>query len=406
VRRQEPSDRTERSERSRAEARAEAVLRARAISGEYGEYPGRYVGFERGDCRTFLRAHSDPEPFHKGLVSQSGGYVVNRWDVSGERLPSYVRFDDKVPVYRCQRRHPHPGECRPKRRMTRYVYPGAAVLDGSSAKRIDTHPLVRERLVSVRRPLEPVYLCLEGCLKADALASFGKLAVSVPSVTLWRVSEEDLEPYLPILRSAPVVYLVPDSDYNRRPWNRHDGCPLFVNANVHYQTDRAVAFYRAHGVRALFLVPPYLSRDLSRALGIGPGARFKQGIDDHLAHGGNLDRWDRGSNPLGVHAWEYGRPVGLWLPSLPRRRKDRALTRDTAFLVWLLETHGDVGLFEPGDAAEALGVSVKSVQRAWHSLEERGLLLVWPGATRASDGGFYEAPHIFRYSVRPGLMPV
>lgn len=390
------------AERSRADSRAERVLEARAVSGEYAV--GRYAGFERGDHRTFLRAHPRPEPFHKALVSQSGGYVVNRWDISGQPLLPYIRFDDRVTVYKCSRRHPHPGKCRPKIHTTRYVYPGGRILAGSSAKRIDIHPLVRDRLR--RSTEEPLYLCLEGCLKADSLASFGKLSLSVPSVTLWGVSEEDLGPYLPILRAAPVVYIVPDSDFNRRPWDGPDGCPVFINANVHYQTDRAVAFYRAHGVRALFMVPPYLSRDRSRTLGIGPGTRFKQGIDDHLAHGGNLDRWDRESNPLGVHAWEYGRPVGLWLPSLPRQRKDRAVTRDTAFLVWLLETHGEVGLFEPGDAAEALGVSVKSVQRAWHSLEERGLLRVWTGGPRTSDAGFYEAPHTFRYSVRPGLMPV
>jgi hypothetical protein len=37
---------------------------------------------------------------------------------------------------------------------------------------------------------EPVYLCLEGCLKADAVSGTGRLAVSALSVTLWAADEE------------------------------------------------------------------------------------------------------------------------------------------------------------------------------------------------------------------------
>ena len=376
-------------------SRAELVLRARGISEDLAR---RYVEFERGDWATFADGHGNPEAHHKGLVSQSGGYVVLRWDISGARLPSYIRFDHKLWTYKCSlAHHPfHPGKkCRPKRHLTRYIYPSADALDGSSAMRLDVHPLVKERLLASR---EPIYFALEGCLKSDALASHGKVAISVPSVTLWKVSEEHLAPFLKVLRAAPVVYLIPDSDYNRRPVAGPEGQPLFINEQVRHQTDKAVAFYRAHGIRALFLVPPYLPRQRARLWDIDHKERFKQGVDDHLAHGGNLGKWDCFSNPLGVHTWEYGKPVGLWLPPLPRQRKDRAIPRDTAFLTWLLETHGPVGLFEPQDAARVLGWSADTILRAWHALEDRGVLRVWLGKARGEGQG--NAPHLFRYEVQ------
>lgn len=97
-----------------------------------GSWGGRYVPFERGDWATFRDAHTNPEPWHKGgIVNQTGGIVVNRWDVSGARLASYVRPDHPVQV------HGH-------RKPSKYIVPSGRSLPGAT-KRLDVHPLVRRR---------------------------------------------------------------------------------------------------------------------------------------------------------------------------------------------------------------------------------------------------------------------
>jgi hypothetical protein len=367
-------------------SRADLVLRSRAISDKLVNFNGisRYMEFDRGDWAAFSAAHTHPEPWHKGLVSRSGGYVINRWGLGGNRLQPYIRFDDKVWVF-----------TKSGRKLTRYVYPGKTALGGSSAKQIDVHPLARGHVASGG---EPIYFCLEGCLKADALLSKGKVAISVPSVTLWNLAPNDLTKWLPVLLAAPVVYAVADSDYfPKRTGYRPGTKPKFVNeAQVRYHVDSCVAHYRALGVRMVFLIPPYFDRAQARRYGFDRKERWKVGIDDHLRAGGNLNPWHEKDNPRGVHIWEYRRPPYLRVPELKRKRKDRAIVRDKAFLTWLLENHGQIGLFRPQDARRALGWSRDTVNRARSSCEERGVLKTWLGKADRLQSGYSNRPHLFR----------
>lgn len=169
--------------------RYEQILARRAVHPELvtGDWGERYVEFEQGDWETFERLHSHPEPtFHKKVVRQTGGYIINRWDVTGQRLLPYVRPDRAVKLDA-------------RKKPTKYIQPSKKQYPGQ-AKRLDVHPWILDRLRENRE--EPIYFCLEGCLKADAVAGTGRLAVSVPSVTLWELEEEHLRPWLPIFKQA------------------------------------------------------------------------------------------------------------------------------------------------------------------------------------------------------------
>jgi hypothetical protein len=186
-----------------------------------------------------------------------------------------------------------------------------------SGKLIDVHPLLGERLQAGD---EPIYFCLEGCLKADAVAGTGGLSISVLSVTLWQADEEPTHwaLWLPILQRAPVVYVIPDSDYQPKPaWGAYEpgALPRYSKGGeVRYSTDRCVHWLRRyHSVNARFLVPPYLDRATAARSKVDN--RFKIGIDDHIALGGNLSKWDIHSNPRGVHSWVYERSRYRNLPS-------------------------------------------------------------------------------------------
>ena len=379
------------------------VLHRRAISDPVIDHVTddvpRYVEFEEGDWETFLSLHSHPETRYRRLVNQSGGLVVNRWDIDGSRLPSYIRFD--IPVISDHRRRGPDGSPR----TTNYVYPSRLAMGNDCAKRIDVHPLARPLLTS--SPTPPIYLCLEGCLKADALLSSGQAAVSVPSVTMWKVSEGHLASYLELFRRAPGVFVVPDSDYLAKPCapKGQDQELEVINSQVRYQTDRSIRWLRDNDVRATYLVPPYLDADEAFQMGISVAERWKVGIDDHLAWRGNLRRWDTLGNTQGVYIWEPPAPdVTAWLPPhptlRPRRDRDR---RDRQLLQWLIPHHGPFGVFSPKDATNDLRWSRDKIQDSSRSLQERGVLKVWSGKPILSDDGTYiNKPHVYK-TITPSL---
>lgn len=370
---------------------AKEVLETRALSPEVYRY--KTDGVERyasvGDLEELLERHSHPNPqFHGRLLQQSPGLVINRWDLDGNRLPSYLRFDRKIVT-----------DARKPGHLTRYVY--AAKHERMPAKVIDVHPLARPYVSS--EPAE-IYLCLEGCLKADALLSQpereGKAVISVPSVTLWKVSRRRFAPYRRTLRRADKVWVVPDSDYLLKGHSHRDGRPLFINPQVRIQSDRAVSWLREQGINAEFCVPPYFSSELATEHGIGEEDRFKIGIDDLLQAGGNLRPWHARANPLGVHRFAHSAYEGS-LPQLVRQRQGRADPRDEAFLRWLTKTHGTEGFFSPGEAARALDVDRNTIYNARKSLEERGCLSVWIGKPVFVEelDGWRSEHHLFRVRV-------
>jgi hypothetical protein len=358
------------------------VLAERAILDKFVEGPWgrRYVEFQQGDWETFRTGHSHPEGWHRSqIVNRTGGIIVNRWNLTGERLHSYIRPHEPVRLY---------GRSRP----SKYIYPSGVRAPGQ-AKRLEVHPLVRERLLQNQG--EPLYLCIEGCLKADAVAGTGRISVSVPSVTMWDV-DGGLDRWLPVLRAAPVVYVVPDSDYNaRRIGYGTDEAPVFVNGGeVRYFTDRCVMFYRrTHQVNMHYCVPPYLSSDEARRRGVDEDRRWKVGIDDHIAFGGNFDAWNPRTNPSGLHQFEYER--GPYRRLTTASRDYRTDLRDQQFIAWLESSCGSVGLFSMSDALRDLGWHRDTVLQAKRSCVRRGILQVWDG--RPLGPGQGNSPHVFRF---------
>jgi hypothetical protein len=365
------------------------VLRARGITDRVMDHREkgrpRYASVRTWEEERALNPAA--ERWHVPLFRQSAAVLINRWDIEGKPLPPYLRFDRAVA--------PDP---RFPRRRTKYIQPSR---DVSEPKLIDVHPLARELLLN-----DPpaIYLCLEGSLKADALLSHGHAALSVPSVTLWQVSAEQLRLYLPMVKKAPVVYVVPDSDYHFRGREK-DGRPLLPHnkRHVRYQTDRCIQWLKKQGVRtATYCVPPYWSYEEARDRGLDEPAedRFKIGIDDHLARGGNLLPWHREANPVGVHMWRWTTPNRFELPTLLRQRKDRAIERDRRVALWLWENHGPEGVYDPSDAWTALEMTQRTLHRATQSLQERGILYLWHGQlTETDDGALMQTPHLYSFTL-------
>jgi hypothetical protein len=358
-------------------ALAKRAVPKKFIAGPWGI---RYAPYDQGDWTGFTKAHTHPEPWHREVVRQSSGLVVNRWDITGKRLVPYVRPDTAVNV-------------RGHRKASKYIQPSKKRFPGQ-ARRLDVHPLVRNALRANRE--QPIYLCLEGCLKADAVAGTGRLAFSVPSVTLWRLEEEHLAPWLPMVRRAPTVYVIPDSDYHPK-WRGYGSGeePVFVNGGeVRFFTDRCAIFLRRQGARVRYLVPPYLSAEEALAQGMTLEERWKIGIDDHIRMGRNWEPWSK-DNPEGLIDFEYRRGPWLHLPAKPRTDK-RADKRDRLLLDHLEQTRGPVGLFAVQDVADELGKNRNTVRKAAKSCVERGVLELWPGSPLGEGKG--NKPHVFRFS--------
>jgi hypothetical protein len=388
-----------------------SLLQARAIKQEFisGPWGNRYVRFEHGDWEAFKAAgHTHCHSWMKrAFVDACGGFVIHRMDPTGARLPSYIRPDEAICTRHgrqsvvMERTKPTCGICGAK--LSKYVQASKRVT-GRPGKLIDVHPLLVERLHIAN---EPIYFCLEGCLKADAVAGAGRLAISVPSVTVWEATAEPAHwrVWLPILRRAEVVYVIPDSDYiTGSNWAGYAAgtSPVYrEGGEVRLNTDRCVQWLRrCQGVNAWFMVPPYMGRaDADR---FKVGNRFKIGVDDHLATRGNLAKWDAERNPRGVHIWLYKRSPYRALPSLPYDSA-KILERDGRFLDWLEESGGEEGYYARDDACLALGWSHTTVWKAKMRCIDRGVLQVVDGSPRGVGKG--NEPHMYRLTNRADTPP-
>jgi hypothetical protein len=353
------------------------TLHDRAIRPEFisGSWGARYVRFEQGCWDAFADMHSHPEPFHRKVVQQTSGFIINRWNHAGQPIAPYVRPDRPVTLD-------------PRKRPGKYLLPSTAKHPGQ-AKLIDTHPKVIARLLEGTD--EPIYLCLEGSLKADAIAGTGRLAISTLSVTLWPAPEQ-LAPWLPILSRARAVYVVPDSDFLRLPDDPPDGEPRFINQMVRFHTDKVVGELQSrHGVCASYAVPPYLRYADALLLGANPDDRMKRGIDDYIADGGDFSRWST-TNPQGLHYYRgLARDWNLPTDGDPTRRADH---RDSSLLTYLDKTRERTGTFSVRQTAADLGCCSKTITRAWQSCQDRGLLTVWTGWPLGKGSG--NKAHVFR----------
>lgn len=407
------------------------ILRSRAIEPEFvsGPWGDRYVRFEQHDWEGFKAARHTHYSSHmkRAFVDACGGFVIHRWGPDGNPLPSYVRPDELVcpthgreaPTTRpardgkpipccgvtgCRQRivrkdgtvrlGPHPND------LTKYTH-SSKQATGRSGKLFDCHPLLLDRLHAGK---EPIYLCLEGCLKADATAGTGRLAVSCLSVTLWDVADDDPEHWalwLPLLQKASVVYLVPDSDYLRKPEPApYRARPEYLNEMVRKNTMAAARrFMEVYDINTRFAVPPYLRYEdaLQRGLPTDRDKRMKRGIDDHVAQGGNFRPWHRERNPLGVHIFR-GR-VSDWARILPGGGRSDGLARDARFMAYLERPCEDRdGTFTRQDAMRDLDWDRNQVTRAWQSCVKRGVLEVWQGRPLGIELG--NSAHVFRFEIR------
>ncbi len=380
------------------------ILAARAVQPEHvsGFWGHRYARFEQGDWDAFKAArHTHHHGWMKrAFVDACGGFVIHRADPSGAALPSYIRPDHPI----CTRHGREAvGITRSKqvclicdKELSKYTQ-ASKHATGRSGKLIDVHPLLRERLI---RGNEPIFLCLEGCLKADALAGTGRLAISVPSVTLWRADQEPKHwaQWLPLLKRAPLVYVIPDSDYQPKPGlegYRPGQRPKYLRGwEVRYNTDRCVHWLRReHGIDAQFLVPPYLDRLTAKRFRLG---RFKVGIDDHIATGGNLAKWHSEQNPRGVHTWVYRRSAFRNLPRI-RYDSDQRRDRDNRFLDWLEEFGGYHGYYAPGQVCRDLKWNRGTALEAKQNCIRRGALHVWDGGPKGEGKG--NEAHLYRFAI-------
>ena len=322
------------------------VLAPRGISDEVIDVvPDRYQSFEQGDWQRFFGLMRFPRtmPLAKkrawrGKVTQTGGIVVKRWGLDGSMLPPYARFDHKVYMGRG--------------RKTNYAY-----RPGYRTQHLDVHPLARPMIAAGR----PIYFCLEGSFKADAVLSQGAASISSTSVTTWE--NRDLRRLLPVLRDAPRVFVVPDSDFYASDKMDED----MFNPAVVWQTRRAAQWLAAKGVNTIIAVP-WL------------GTAEKTGVDDFLGMGHGLDELTE--EPVFHNA--YLAAVGL------TRSERRVLT-------YLMETQGTWGAYFPHDIARHLRIHRTTVWRTMTKLESMGVLRVWNGKPYEQDDGSYSnGPNFFR----------
>jgi hypothetical protein len=381
------------------------ILATRAVHPEFvsGVWGTRYARYEQDDWEAFKAAgHTHHHGWmRRAFVEACGGFVIHRADAVGNPLPSYIR-----PDYAICTRHGRQdvGISGSKqvcklcgKELSKYTQASGRAT-GRSGKLIDVHPVLRNRLLAGH---EPIFLCLEGCLKADAVAGVGRLAISVLSVTLWRADDEPdhWAQWLPLLKQAPMVYVIPDSDYQPKPgWQGYEpgSSPKYTRGGeVRYSTDRCVHWLRrTHGIDARFLVPPYLDRMTASQHNIG---RFKVGIDDHIATGGNLDKWDRVRNPRGMHTWVYRRAIYRNLPGI-RYDSQQRRDRDNLFLDWLEEFGGHHGYYSPEEVSRDLHWDRSTTLAAKQNCIKRGVLEVWDGAPKGEGKG--NEPHLYQFQIQ------
>jgi hypothetical protein len=231
-------------------------------------------------------------------------------------------------------------------RLQKYNFP-----PGHGAKRFDMHPLAF-RLFDTA---EIAFLCLEGCIKSDAVLTeiletdIKASVLSVPSVTLWDVTAAN-EFYLVAERylKGRVVIIVPDADW-RDP----------KKPEVSTQSRLCQSHLHRLGIAAHIAAPPYnawLAND-----------RLK-GVDDHLeAEGtlGQLEVIDKEPSP------ELSRFVRERSSSISQWRRDVATLRE-------LSIHAnDEGQLSPTVQAFAriMDTTPSRVTRSLQHLEEMGAIV-------------------------------
>jgi hypothetical protein len=202
--------------------------------------------------------------------------------------------------------------------------------DGAN-KRIDLHPLSAALLPEADR----VFFVLEGALKNDAVLSAGEAVFSVPSVTLWDLSE--LRRFVPLLRGKTII-VVPDSDWEANPLVGQQA--LFVRTALrHFALDAYIAappveFYEAEG---------------------------EKGVDDWLGRGGTLEG-------LVLHGREVPEAVTQWIAWFTELRNMRL-----QYALEGLSLHADDAgrhLRSLGALARIMGMQKRDVPRALEDLNE------------------------------------
>jgi hypothetical protein len=86
----------------------------------------------------------------------------------------------------------------------------------STEKRLDVHPRTRARLKAGERSAR-AFFSIEGTAKCDSLVSRGEVAFDVPSVTMWRTEDDELERFAGDYLQGTVLFVVPDSDWASNP---------------------------------------------------------------------------------------------------------------------------------------------------------------------------------------------
>jgi hypothetical protein len=82
----------------------------------------------------------------------------------------------------------------------------------STEKRLDVHPRTLDHLKKGERPAR-AFFSIEGTAKCDSLVSRGEIAFDVPSVTMWRTEDEELERFARDHCTGTALFVVPDSDW-------------------------------------------------------------------------------------------------------------------------------------------------------------------------------------------------
>jgi hypothetical protein len=179
-------------------------------------------------------------------------------------------------------------------------------------KRIDIHPDALVLLKAARESGGRAFFVLEGALKADALLTAGEAVFDVPSVTLWRVPDAEMQKLVKLLQGV-TVFIITDSDLESNP-------EVSLQAFVCRETLHEM------GVEAYVAVP---SPEPAYCKLHEAEAGAKRGIDDYLADGETVDD---------LQVIERQRSDGLrqWMETMRGhiRRNDRHSTVTTV-LGWM-----------------------------------------------------------------------
>lgn len=201
----------------------------------------------------------------------------------------------------------------------------------SIARRLDMHPIAAERLEA---GTSLVYLCAEGCIKADAILSeiirrdLDASVVSVPSVTLWKC--EELEDFIRMYLPGKRVVIVCDADGARNHrvrtqmlllrsflWNRGVSDPRVVAPRYPGSKGKPDPGRTEIAARRPDIYPRVRKLIRSDPAWVIDPAQFDDkgkpllnGVDDHIGAGCGLDELRQLGNEvnLAVQKWIEGHP--------------------------------------------------------------------------------------------------